>query len=246
VGEFSSSTLQGRGLYFLHVPKTAGTSVSSMLSQISLERGLSYRGPLLLDDLEGYSGWRTADILSGHLARLPLTENFAYFTIMRDPMQRLYSYYSHVKRDPGHYFHGLVVSEGLSFESWLLDSRTRNLNFNMQTRYLSSFPRIRRAGKERWVVQRRFENASTLRICLGKALKTLDEAIWFGTNNDLSNLQVNLARAYGMKDLHLPTLNTNDSPRNDFTPAEIAAGESLIRLDTVLYQASVAESSTRG
>jgi hypothetical protein len=134
-----------------------------MLAEVALKANLQFRGPYPLDHLGMNPDWRESDVLSGHLGRLPIKYNFEYFTIIRDPIERLYSYYSHVKRDTGHYFNNLLSRENMSFENWLLDSRTRNLNYNMQARYLSSMPRfgkqlgiqlIGKSNREVWSVQK--------------------------------------------------------------------------------------------
>jgi hypothetical protein len=255
VHESTSRSIQPKKLYFLHIPKTAGTSVSSMLAEVALKADLQFRGPFLLDHLGKNPDWQESDILSGHLGQLPIKYNFEYFTIIRDPIERLYSYFSHVKRDVRHYFYDLVSRENMSFESWLLDSRTRNLNYNMQARYLSSMPRfglqsgiqlVRKSNREEWSVQKKYENGSCSKVSLEKAIRTLTNAIWVGTPQNLGDLQSYLSQLYKVDDLHLPVLNTSSSPRSVFSKSEISAANPLIGLDTILYEAVRSNSIAKG
>ena len=250
--ESTSRSIQPQKLYFLHIPKTAGTSVSSMLAEVALKADLQFRGPYLLDDLGKNPNWQESDILSGHLGRFPINYDFEYFTIIRDPIERLYSYYSHVKRDPGHYFNDLLSRENMSFESWLMDSRTRNLNYNMQARYLSSMPKIgrkpriqliRKSNREVWSILKKYENQACSKVSIETAIKTLNSAIWVGTPHSLDSLQSFLSKIYKIEGLNLPTLNTNSSPRNVFSKSEISAANSLIELDSILYEVVRGKSS---
>lgn len=217
-----------------------------MLAEVAHKADLQFRGPYLLDHLGKNPDWQESDILSGHLGRLPIKYNFEYFTIIRDPIERLYSYFSHVKRDVGHYFYDLVSRENMSFESWLLDSRTRNLNYNMQVRYLSSIPRfglqsgiqlIRKSNHKEWQIQKKYENGSCSKVSLEKAIRTLTNALWVGTPQNLGDLQSCLSQLYKVDDLHLPMLNTNSSPKNVFSKSEISAANPLIALDSMLFEA---------
>ncbi len=143
----------------------------------------------------------------------------------------------------------------MSFESWLLDSRTRNLNYNMQARYLSSMPRfglqsiiqhVRKSNREEWSLQKKYENQACSKVSVEKAIRTLTNAIWVGTPQNLGDLQSYLTQLHKVDDLHLPMLNTSGSPRSVFSKSEILAANPLIGLDTILYEAVRSNSIAKG
>ncbi len=230
--------LRKKKLYFLHIPKTAGTSVSNVLSQIAEKKDLNMVGPILIDHLIERPNWEKSDLLIGHLGLLPLDHNFQYFTILRDPLERLYSYYSHVKRDPIYYHHKIVSGENLNFEEFLLDDRFYNINFNMQTRYLSTVPNLEESGREMIFAQKAydFENSAIDNVSLGLALSTLEKALWVGDANNLSQLGRLLEKRLDFPNIDFPFLNVDPGIRKEFSPLEIEAAKPLIELDTVIYQ----------
>jgi len=235
---FRKSFQTGEKLYFLHIPKTAGTSVSRALFQIAEEKELRMVGGVLFDHLADIPDWDESKVLAGHLGLLPLHYNFEYFTVLRDPLERLYSYFSHVKRDPNHYFNRIVARENLDFLDYLLDQRFHNLNFNMQTRYLSAMPRL---GDLQGLdvltpMAYEFENSSISEISLKQALRTLEKALWVGDINNLSELGLFLEKRFQIPKIDFPFLNLDPRIRKQFSPLEIEAAKPLIELDTVLYQ----------
>jgi hypothetical protein len=224
-------------LYFLHIPKTAGTSVSNCLSEIAAKKDLKMVGPILIDHLIERPQWENSDLLVGHLGLLPLKHKFQYFTILRDPLDRLYSYYSHVKRDPVYFIHNVVAGENLSFEEYLLDDRFFNINFNMQARYLSMTPKMDNLEIDTVFAQLAytFENSETSSISLDTAISTLENALWVGDQNDLSSLGKFLEGHFGFSDIKFPFLNNNPGEFKKFTSSEIEAAKPLIELDTMIY-----------
>ena len=133
-----------RRLYFQHIPKTAGTSLTNVIRTAAADTGRSVFGPALLDDLlrPEAANWLDADVVIGHLGCLPSTldPTIAVVTVLRDPVSHLWSWYRHVRQHPGHYFHRIVVDEGISFEGWLNDERFAALTDNPQARYLAIAP----------------------------------------------------------------------------------------------------------
>jgi gas vesicle protein len=147
-------------------------------------------GPILIDHLIERPKWEESDLLIGHLGLLPLEYKFDYFTVLRDPLERLYSYYSHVKRDSFHYHHKIVDGERLDFLGYLLDERFYNINFNMKTRYLSTKLRIDSSDTEKTFDQKayEYENSPHTNVKLELALRTLDNASWVGNSSSLNQL----------------------------------------------------------
>jgi len=224
-------------LYFLHIPKTGGISISNTLEQISNQKILTLLGPILLDHLEQYPEWAKSNILVGHLGLLPLNYEYEYFTVLRDPLERLYSHYSHIKREEGHYYHKILVEEKIDFEGYLRDKRFTAMNFNMQARYLSSYPKL--GAKEKnghhQELAKFFENSSEAGVDLGVAMNTLAKASWVGSSSVFQDLARFFEIRFGLSDLKIPILHVRQGPKKIFSTREIEAAEPLIEFDQILY-----------
>ena len=128
-------------LYYLHIPKTAGTSLISFLdsqfdsSEICPAQLLPSLFALPRQDLSKYAFFR------GHLwhgLNTYLKRDLAYITMLRDPVQRTISWYSHVRREPGAYRHDQVVNENWSLLEFVSDEATNWDMINAQTLFLQS------------------------------------------------------------------------------------------------------------
>jgi hypothetical protein len=141
---------RGKLLIFNHIPKTAGTSLSEILKkQYGVESVYRCYGDdpqqrsihQIVKDL-GVILQSPSDLniaaVAGHLG-FGLHEffpslNYQYLTILREPVDRVVSYYSHVKR----YFQNPLgeAARTLSIEEFI--SRKLSIEVdNLQTRYLS-------------------------------------------------------------------------------------------------------------
>jgi len=224
-------------LYFLHIPKTGGMSISHTLEQISNAKKLTMIGPILLDHLEHYPKWNKSNILVGHLGLLPLNYEYEYFTVLRDPLERLYSHYSHIKRGEKHHYHKILVEEKIDFESYLIDKRFTALNFNMQARYLSSYPKLGTKEKNgnHQEQAKFFENSAQASVDLEVAMDTLAKASWVGSSSVFKDLASFLERRFGLSDIEIPVLHVRPGPKRVFSMREIKAAQPLIEFDQILY-----------
>jgi hypothetical protein len=124
-------------IYFLHIPKTAGTSIHDMLVKNFGEKVSPFR---LWDHLRNVN---TAvldqyEIFSGHfgIAFLKLLSRpTTVFTFLRNPIDRTLSHFMHVKRDPGHPYYR--YASGMALSEFLNDPITMPLIYNVQSRYLA-------------------------------------------------------------------------------------------------------------
>jgi hypothetical protein len=129
---------QAEAVYFLHIEKTAGTSVHKfLLDRLSKTDLCPSR---LIDHLEGASAesLRPYRVFSGHFTGglsdflgLPLKT----VTLLRDPVQRSISQYAHIRRDPLAEHHQLA--QGLSLKEFCLHPATQPLIQDYQARCLA-------------------------------------------------------------------------------------------------------------
>lgn len=128
-------------LYYLHIPKTAGSSLTSFLdaqfdrSKICPAQLLPDLFKLSRDSISAY------DFFRGHLwfgLDSYVGADLNYITMLRDPVQRTISWYSHVKRDVGAYRHDRVVKENWSLFDFVVDKETQWDMVNAQTIFLAA------------------------------------------------------------------------------------------------------------
>ena len=126
-------------VYFLHIPKTSGTSLRESLVRVY---GPEAAAPnLLWDDLVNgtYHLSERPRLITGHLGGfLPLFLNRwpRIVTMLRDPLARALSHINHVQREQGHPLHPL--SAGLTVEQYCEHPVLRKTVDNFQSRYLAS------------------------------------------------------------------------------------------------------------
>jgi FkbM family methyltransferase len=126
------------GYYFLHIPKTAGTSTNRFLELLSPRLEAWLWDQLIERERAGAPTFGA--LMSGHF-HMHL-EPFAgrklkRFTILREPVARTVSHYLHVKRAPDHpYFQ---MAQSLSLLEFCTHPKTRHMVENYQARYLVDF-----------------------------------------------------------------------------------------------------------
>ena len=131
--------MQGNALYFLHILKTAGTSVISWLRSIGGVRACPEElWSLLLQ--RDRAEVREYDLYCGHFycdLEEYLDKSLDTLTFLRNPVERAFSHFRHILRDPHHHFHERVRGHG-SFKQFMMDPLTRPLIENFQVRALSA------------------------------------------------------------------------------------------------------------
>ncbi len=126
------------GVYFFHIPKTAGVSTWRFLEHAYPASQIC---PYWLwDQLIRVSPneLRNWDIFRGHfLSHLELYtgRQFKTFTLLRDPVQRTISHYYHVRRSPEHPFYAHAVR--LTIKEFCMHPSTRHMVVNYQCGYLA-------------------------------------------------------------------------------------------------------------
>jgi hypothetical protein len=128
---------------FLHIPKTAGSTLHRIIKRQYRPAHLYHVGSAA-DSLSTFQQLPEKQrgrirFLMGHFemgveAWLPRPST--YFTILRDPITRIASYYAHVRRDPDHYCHQLVTTQKMDLETFVRSGADVMVN-NGQTRMIA-------------------------------------------------------------------------------------------------------------
>ncbi|TDN67237.1 sulfotransferase family 2 domain-containing protein [Paraburkholderia sp. BL10I2N1] len=233
-------------LYYLHIPKTGGTSFISFLDnqfdQDEICPAQLLPGLFEIPDqsLRNYSFFR------GHLwygLSSYIKRNLTYITMLRDPVQRTISWYSHVKRDENAYRHRRVVDENWSLLDFVQDSETNWDMTNAQTLFFAvdlDYSRLALdpVGYGTETVKQYAQRADD-RALLDIAKKRLEEAAFFGITERMQNSMNLLSYRMGFyPDFSAPTLNTslNRPLDNEISAETIAAINRITTLDQELYE----------
>lgn len=130
-------------VFFLHIPKAAGTTVRSILRRNFPRNALvELDSNYLTHEQQIKSGMRRCDtnlrIVTGHCAfgiHRYINATLPYFTFVRHPFERIRSHYCYILDEPRHYHHSTLVANKLTFEEFLADTNSPEL-FNQQTRLI--------------------------------------------------------------------------------------------------------------
>lgn len=129
---------------FIHIPKAAGSTLTTILDR-EYDPSLTYT---IEGDIEQSirkfvslsSNYRDKiKLLRGHIPyglHRHINRSSKYFTMMRNPEDRIISYYHYVLRSKDHYLHDEVVGGKMSLNSFVKSQITLELD-NDQTRHLS-------------------------------------------------------------------------------------------------------------
>ena len=131
-------------MIFLHIPKTAGTTLLDILDRQYPPEIVHSFGA---DAHESTAQFKSLDkesrkkirLLRGHMAyglHEYLPSPVVYFTLLRDPVARVISYYNFIRRTPEHYLYDEVMNKDFSLHDLLASGLPLMMN-DAQVRLIS-------------------------------------------------------------------------------------------------------------
>ena len=92
-------------IVFLHIPKTAGTSTANYFVDMFGKPNVGWLGQhFTMDELLEGRNFENYRVIGGHFAKMHTTNlpfPVIYISLVREPVDRIISYYQHILRTPG-------------------------------------------------------------------------------------------------------------------------------------------------
>jgi len=131
-------------IIFLHIPKTAGTTLNRVLQKQYKPEQLYYLGANAQESVRAYQALaaqkkKAIRLVSGHTAygfHEYVPGSSTYFTFLRDPVERVVSFYHYVKKSEQHYLNSAAVNEFSGIKPFVNSGITKMVD-NGQTRLIS-------------------------------------------------------------------------------------------------------------
>lgn len=130
-------------IFFLHLPKTGGTTLNSIIKR----QYLSHQ--ILSIDQQFNTTIQAPQMSKSELSKLKIVKGhfsfgyhqffsrpFTYFTMLRNPVDRVISDYYHIIRVPQHKLHNQIISQNMSLKDYVCSGISR-MSENGQTKFLS-------------------------------------------------------------------------------------------------------------
>ncbi|MFN0131688.1 MAG: sulfotransferase family 2 domain-containing protein [Phycisphaerales bacterium] len=173
----SESAFHPRPLIFLHIPKAAGTTLEAFIcSQYPAARWFRFTGDV--ENFREFRGMSAAergaiDLFTGHVrfgVHAWLDEAATYVTMLRDPVERVVSYYYYILRSPEHYLHATLRASGLNLHEFVRTRFCFEID-NDQVRWLNCMPHVEVAPGRvtRQMLEEAKVNLATRIACFGLA-----------------------------------------------------------------------------
>lgn len=223
-------------LIFLHVPKTAGVSVTQALRRCvpeahTLAGPEDHSAPRLFSELppDRQRGMR---LIYGHMPyglHKKLPGDWRYLIILRNPLARIMSAYRYYRNYQKSYLHDFIADRNISFKQYVLSGVDRTID-NLQARYLAGDPTIFEGG-------RRFVGGVDSGVFAQANQHLSDTKVIAGTTGNLEAAMVLLGMEMGYQPYVVETLNNSGGQEPVEWDAETLAAACLHnRYDIALYR----------
>jgi len=232
-------------VYFLHIPKTGGSSLISLLTDqfdpddVCGAQALEELFALPRESVERYRLFRGHHWYGLHRY---IGRALTHISMLRNPVQRTVSWYLHVQRFAGTYRHQQMNEERWSLLDFVRDRETNWDIVNTQTLFLAvelDWEKLSRdpVGYGRATVKE-FAARRHDRALLDIAKRRLESFAFFGITERMQDSINLLVHSLGyFPQFSIPRLNTAfDQPKiHDLSAEELDAINELIPLDLELY-----------
>jgi hypothetical protein len=232
-------------IYYLHIPKTGGSSFISFLD--AQFRATEVCPAQLLPELFDIPDSQLAAyrFFRGHLwhgLNTYLKRSLRYITLLREPVQRTISWYSHVKREVSAYRHHDVITGNWSLLDFVRDERTNWDMVNAQTLFLAAdldyFALSRDPVGYGQAIVKKYAHQGNDRKLLDIAKRRLEQCVCFGITERMDD-SISLI-SYAMNfypNFVPPRLNVGDNRPSaaEISPEAIDAINEITELDRELY-----------
>jgi hypothetical protein len=133
-------------LIFLHIPKTAGTTIHQIIDRhYSIDQIFWVNATQVNESIHEFKNLqeekrRNFKLIKGHMGfglHKFVPQPCTYFTLLRDPVKRIISHYYYVLRNPNHYLHQIVTQKQMDLKAFVSSGISLELD-NGQTRLIAA------------------------------------------------------------------------------------------------------------